>query len=114
MATRQGSGSFGNSGNWTYSWLGITESDEGNMILIPAHVEELSFQVTGTFGGGTFQLQGSNDGVNFIVLQDWSGTDIASTTAKVWRVGNSARFVKPKATAGSSSSVVATLHGIVD
>lgn len=111
MATRQGSGEFGNSGNWTYSWLGITEADEGNPILIPAHVEELSYQVTGTFGGGTFQLQGSNDGVNYFALDDWSGNPVSATTAKVWRVGNVARFVKPKATAGASSSITATLHG---
>lgn len=114
MATKQGSGQFGNSGNWDYTWLLITESDEGNPILVPAHVDELSFQVSGTFGGGTFQLQGSNDGVNFSAIQDWSGTTIASTDAKVWRVGNAPKYLKPKATAGSSSSVTATLHGIVD
>lgn len=111
MATRQGSGEFGNSGNWTYSWAGITESDEGNSILVPAHVDELSYQVAGTFGAGTFQLQGSNDNVNFFVLDDWSGTAISATTAKVWRVGNIARYVKPKATAGAAANVTATLHG---
>lgn len=114
MATKQGSGEFGNSGNWTYSWANITEADEGNAILIPAHVDELSFQVAGTFGGGTFQLQGSNDGTNFATLQDWGGTTIASTDTKVWRVGNAAKYVKPKATAGTGASVTASLHGIVE
>lgn len=112
MATKQGSGEFGNSGNWTYSWAAITEADEGNSILIPAHVDELSFQVVGTFGGGTFQLQGSNDNVNFIVLQDWANADVAATTTKVWRVSNIARYVKPKATAGAAANVTATLHGV--
>lgn len=112
MATRQGSGGFLNSGNWTYSWTGITEADEGNAIFIPQYVEELSFQVAGTFGAGTFQLQGSNDGVNFSVLQDWAGADIASTTTKIWRVGNASYYVKPKATAGAAANVTATLHGV--
>lgn len=114
MATIQGNGSFGNSGNWSYSWPLITESDEGNAIFIPPHVEDVSFQVAGTFGGGTFQLQGSNDGVNFAALQDWSGTTIASTDTKVWRVGNAPKWIKPKATAGAAASVTATLHGTAD
>lgn len=112
MATRQGSGEFGNSGNWSYSWTGITESDEGNAIFVPNHVSELSFQVAGTFGAGTFQLQGSNDGTNFAVIQDWAGADIGSTNTKVWRVGNPPKWLKPKATAGAAASVTATLHGI--
>lgn len=111
MATKQGSGLFGNSGNWTYTWPAITEADEGNSILIPAHVDELAFQVAGTFGGGTFQLQGSNDNVNFAALKDWSGTTVASTDTTVWRVGNLPNYVKPKATAGAGANVTASLHG---
>lgn len=113
MATRSGSGGVNELRLFDYSWIGITESDEGNPITVPSHVRELAFQVTGTFGGGTFQLQGSNDGTNYIVLQDVAGTDVGSTTGKVWRIANMPKFIKPKATAGSSSSVNAYIHGSV-
>lgn len=111
MATRQGSGGYSEDGTWNYSWAGITEADEGNPITVPGAVNQLSFQVTGTFGGGTFQLQGSNDGVNYIVLADPGGTDIGSTTTKVWRISSLPKFLKAKATAGTSASVTAMLHG---
>lgn len=112
MSTKQGSGGVSELRTWDYVWPLITEADSGNTITVPGHIRELSFQVTGTFGGGTFQLQGSSDGTNFIVLQDVGGTDIGSTTAKVWRIGNLPKFIKPVATAGSSASVTAMIHGI--
>lgn len=114
MATRQGSGGFTEGRRWSYTWAGITEADEGNPIKIPAYVEEFTFQVVGTFGGGTFQLQGSNDGVNYIVLQDWANADVGATTTKVFRVSNLPNFVKPKATAGAAANVSAALHGTAE
>lgn len=112
MATRQGSGGYSEDGTFNYSWTGITEADEGNPIIIPSNLQGISFQVTGTFGGGTFQLQGSNDGVNYLVIKDSGGTDIASTTTVVWRVINPPKFIKPKATAGAAASVGAFIHGL--
>lgn len=113
MAVKQGSGGFTEFGTFDYSWAAITEADEGNSITVPGHVSELAFQVAGTFGGGTFQLQGSNDGTNFSVLQDWANTDIGSTTAKVWRFSNPPKFIKPKATAGAGANVAASVHGTI-
>jgi hypothetical protein len=111
MATIQGSGRIDEDGGYNYTWTPITQADSGNAILLPAHFQDMSIQAFGTFGGGTVELQGSMDGVNFIKIQDWANADIQMTTTKIFRMNNLPKFVKPVATAGAGMSVTVQLHG---
>lgn len=113
MAVKSGAGGVTEIGTWDYVWSAITEADEGTPITVPGHVRDIAFQVAGTFGAGTFQLQGSNDGTNYSALKDVGGTTVGSTDTTIWRVSNLPKFIKPKATAGTAASVIAMVHGSV-
>jgi hypothetical protein len=63
---------------------------------------------TGTFGGATVTLQGSNDGTNwFNLLQN--GTAIAATAAALFDFSTAARYLRPALTGGTGDSVTAIL-----
>jgi hypothetical protein len=110
--TIQGNGGLGPDRLYDYSWQGLVASgDQGTPATIPAHVRELSYQVTGTFGAGTFNLEGSNDGTNYAILKDVGGTAIAATDTTIWRFANPPKYIKPVATAGSAGNVNAYIHG---
>lgn len=116
MTTFQGFGGLGADRLYDFSWAGpfVAAADVGTPISIPAHVRELSFQVTGTFGtSGAISLEGSMDNVTYSILKDVGGTAVTSTDGTVWRVANVPRFVKPVATAGSGAAMVPALHGSV-
>lgn len=62
--------------------------------------------VTGTFGSGTVKLQGSNDGTNWVALDDVYGDAIAvanATTAVEFRT--SAVYLRPLLSGGSAGDV---------
>ncbi len=62
--------------------------------------------VTGTFGSGNVKLQGSNDGTNWVALDDVYGDTIAianATTAVEFRT--SAVYLRPLLSGGSAGDV---------
>jgi hypothetical protein len=65
---------------------------------------------TGTWGGATAALEGSNDGTNWLPLADVQGTAITATSNKIEMAVELTRFVRPNlTTAGSGAAVSATL-----
>lgn len=117
MTTFQGFGGLGADRLYDFSWAGpfVASGDVGTPTTVPAHVRELSFQVTGGFGtSGAISLEGSMDNVTYSILKDVAGTAITGTDGTVWRVANVPKFVKPVATAGSGGTMVASLHGSVE
>jgi urease gamma subunit len=68
-------------------------------------------QFTGTFGsGGSIQLEGSNDGTTWAILNDLQGTTIVKTAAGLEGVAELTRYVRPRVTAGDgTTALVATL-----
>lgn len=68
-----------------------------------------SVQVTGTFGSGTFALQGSNDGTNWVTLKDTAGNDATLTAAGLIDFSTACAFVRPSTSGGSSDDLDVTM-----
>jgi hypothetical protein len=84
-------------------WTSITEADAGNAVEFPA-LKARTIQATGTFDSGSVALHGSNDGTNFVALEDWEGNAIAITSAGLVKVGDlQVRQIKPVITGGGGT-----------
>lgn len=108
MATRNGTMINDSDGRVKYNWPGLLNTDSGSGMGTMEHVSNYTVQAVGTFGaGGSVALQGSNDGTNFIAMDDAGGTTIAMTTTKIWRISHMPQFVKPVVTAGDGTTSLA-------
>lgn len=67
-----------------------------------------SVQVVGTFGGSTVAIQGSNDGTNWITLDDEAApaSPCSFTAAGFKGVLQFAKYIKPVVTGGSASGLI--------
>jgi len=64
-----------------------------------------SVQVSGTFGGATVVLQGSNDGVTYATLKDQQGNNLSFTSAGYAEFSSGAAFIKPSISGGTGDSL---------
>ena len=65
---------------------------------------------TGTWGGATAALEGSNDGTTWVAIADGQGVAITATANKVETAVELTRYVRPRlTTVGSGAAVSATL-----
>ena len=89
------------------SWTGLLNGDDGAPIQFGAFTDR-SIQFVGTFGaGGTIVLEGSNDGVNYVVLTDPQGNNISKTSASIEAISEATRYVRPRVTAGDGTTSLA-------
>lgn len=65
-----------------------------------------SVQVTGTFGGGTVLIEGSNDGVNWVTLNDLSVSALSFTVAGLKQILELTRYIRPRASVAVTSVVI--------
>lgn len=69
-----------------------------------------SVQVEGTFGTGTFAMQGSNDGSNYQPLTDPQGNAISKTTPSVEQITEATQLQRPVVTgADGATSLTVTV-----
>jgi hypothetical protein len=116
MATVQAQGGLGSDSLYDEQWTGIaTSGDVGTPVTVPAHIQNLSFAVVGTFTGSlAVQLQGSPDNTNYVQLKDISGTAVSLTANGIVYLSNMPKYIKPVATAGTGGAAVnAFLHGMM-
>lgn len=92
------------------SWTPLLNGDVGDQAEFPG-ASFRTAQITGTFGtGGTIQIQGSNDGTNWVVLTDPQGNAITKTAAGIEIVEEVTRYIRPAVTAGDgTTSLTVTL-----
>lgn len=65
-----------------------------------------SVQMTGTFGGATVLLQGSDDGITWFTLHDVSGADISRTSdGRFDTIAIVPQHVRPSSSSGSGVNV---------
>lgn len=91
-------------------WETLTESDTA-AADVPSSTEPVvaSVQVTGTFGGATVVLQGSNDGSTYFTLKDTAGSDISFTAAGAADFSVGCLQIRPSASGGSGQDVDVTV-----
>lgn len=100
------------SGGVLVTWSPMATGDSGAGFSLHA-IADITIQVTGTFGGSTVTLQGSNDGTNWHPLtQRGSTTDMAFTSAANHICQEMPAFIRPNITGGTGSAfkVVAAIY----
>ena len=68
-----------------------------------------SVQFTGTFGGATVTLTGSNDGANFVTLEDVNGDAVSVTAAGLIDFATACRYIKPGISGGTGDDIDVTV-----
>lgn len=105
MAVATGKQVASNAGSVTTSWLAMATGDTGSPVL-SAVFGDKSVQVTGTFGGATINIQGSNDGgATWANLADPQGTAIAISAAGIEQVLEYTEQIRPIVVGGAGVSV---------
>lgn len=66
---------------------------------------DASVQVYGNFAAGSISIEGSNDGVNFSVLNDAQGNALTVNTNKIEQILESTRFKRVVATSVTAVDV---------
>jgi hypothetical protein len=94
----------GNNKVIVFNWLAMATSDDGEPVAFAQYTDK-SVQITGTFGGATVVIEGSNDGTTYAVLTDPQGNDLNITSAKVEMVSEATRYVRPRVSGGSGTSI---------
>lgn len=88
----------------TVTWAAVPNGNQGS----PYAGDWFSayFQVTGTFGaGGSVQMEGSNDGVNWVILPGAVALVAAGFFAPA-TAGVRPKFVRPNVTAGDGTTAL--------
>ena len=93
------------------TWAGETTAGNASIARYAplTSLTTASVQVSGTIGGATIALQGSNDGVTYTTLKDIAGTDISFTAAGYVEFSSAAAFIKPSISGGTSDSIDVTV-----
>ncbi|MBR0660218.1 hypothetical protein [Neoroseomonas oryzicola] len=88
------------------SWAGLLNGDDGAPFEMPSG-RQPSVHFAGTFGaGGAIVFEGSNDGTNYVTLNDTGGTTISKTSAALVAVREVPRYVRPRVTAGDGTTTL--------
>ena len=91
------------------TWAAMAGTDNGAPFRLPCSAD-LTFQVSGTFGGATVTFQGSNDGTTWHPLTQRTGTtNMAYTSAAAHACNETPLFVRPNITGGTGSSITVIL-----
>ena len=111
MAVTNGKSNFVQTGVLQSQWSAIPQSSTGTtdqLSRFPAH----SIQISGTFGGATVTVEGSDDGVTYFTLTGENpagGADVAvsATAATRFDVPNVVpQHVRPKVTGGDGTTAI--------
>jgi hypothetical protein len=92
------------------TWAALAGTDVGSPFRVPSSAD-LTFQVSGTFGGATVTLQGSNDSTTWHGLSQKGvgATTMSYAVNTVHACNETPLFVRPFVTGGTSSSITVIL-----
>jgi hypothetical protein len=83
-----------------FAWGPLAASVSGETLYCPAGTLAVgTVQLTGTFGGSVF-IEGSLDGVNFVTLNDLSGTPLQFSGPALAEFSTNCAFIRPRTGAG--------------
>lgn len=88
---------------WLWEQL-TTANTDGNAVNVSAAAVSITVQVIGTFGATSVGIQGSNDGTNWFVCKDQTGTAIAITSAGGVSLSDLPLYVRPLLTGGGGTT----------
>ncbi len=93
------------------TWAAETTAGNASITRYAPHVSlaASSVHVSGTFGGATVVLQGSNDGTTYATLKDLQGNNLSFTSAGYAEFTSGAAFIKPSISGGTGDSLTITV-----
>lgn len=86
----------------TYAWLNVTNADTCAALDL-SQFPDRSIQITGTPNSATAVIQGSNDGTNYVTLNDLQGNALSFTATGLKGIAELVRYIRPSATGGGGS-----------
>ena len=93
------------------TWGGLLADDDGEPVRLAVYSDR-SIQISGTFGGASVTIGGSNDGVTFHALTGADGTALTLTAAALKQIVELPLFIKPRVFGGDgTTNLVVTLAG---
>jgi hypothetical protein len=99
--------SFGGHGEkslLSVSWNGL-KVEESAKVLQLGPIHSASVQMSGNFGeGGLIVLLGSNDGINFMPLEDSNSNLIKKSSHSIENLGQFVRYIKPLVLGGDANT----------
>jgi hypothetical protein len=90
-------------------WTPLTNTNQDGGPAQGIEFADRCVQVTGTFGGATITIQGSNDGTNWDTLNNAQGTAATFTAQGTKQLVEVPQFVRPLLSGGSGSSLTVTM-----
>ena len=93
----------------TITWAALTTTDPTGTPAQWCEFSQRCVTITGTFGGATVTLQGSNDGTNYFTLTDLQTTAISKTSAALEQVAELPLLVKPVVTGGDGTTSITVI-----
>ena len=94
-------------------WETLTTAGNASIQGAPLRVSGAfgAVQVTGTFGAATVTMQKSNDGVNYVALEDTAGDAISITSAGMAEFSTAAAYIRPQVSGGTGDDLdVLVIH----
>lgn len=92
-----------------YTWA-LTSANTDGLPIEWVQWADRCFTGTGTWGGATLTIQGSNDGSTWVTLNNAQGTAATATADKALQIVEVPRFVRPNlTTAGVGAAVTVIL-----
>ena len=93
------------------TWAGETTAGNASIARYAplTSLTTASVQVSGTIGGATIALQGSNDGVTYTTLKDVTGSPLSFAAAGYAEFSSAAAFIKPLISGGTGDSINVTV-----
>lgn len=86
------------------TWSNMTTGDVGEPIIL-TKFNDRTIHATGTFGGATVTLEGSNDGVEFLPMRDVFNAVVSASSAKLITLTEVPLYVRPAITGGVGTSI---------
>lgn len=86
------------------TWTALATGDTGKPVS-GVGLSDRSVQMTGTFGGATVVLEGSNDGTNYTTLTDTAGSALSFTSAGLKQVLQITKYIRPSVSGGAGVSI---------
>lgn len=91
------------------TWAGL-DTGEAGVVYKPVRLEGRlgSIQAFG-LSTSTLVLEGSNDGTNFVTLDDLSGTALSKTGDGLYNFKTAAKYIRPALSGGTDTGVAVTV-----
>ena len=87
----------------------LTNADPTGDAVSYTDFADRSVQATGTFGGSTITIEGSNDGTTYATLTDNQNTAVTFTVPSIQSIEDLTLLIRPVLSGGAGSTVVVTL-----